>query len=351
MNTWINLLVVGTFAISTGIALGQSPREPGGGSGPQHVPGQPSPQPPGERFGPPDMFGKDRDVMWMGMFRPELQRRFVGLRRSPAHYERVAASVRQRVEQVIRPMLDELEGELRAAEQEAGIHPDQLPPPEGNGRPGGPDRAVQGPRPPRAEGEPGPGGPGGPPAQRRGPRPEGQGPNGPRPDGPRPDGQGPGPHGQRPDGPGAGPREPGGNPPPDGPGDRARFGPPRSRPAIAPEEFERLRERNAELDRKVRELSQSGATPATNVEAIRGALNEQFEVRSQMRRMELERITARVADLQDLVQQLQRQQGELGQMREELSNREKNRDTIIDRRIRELTNPAPQSKEGRTGDR
>ena len=361
MKCWM-MSCVTAYAICTGLVFGQAPREAGNGPGPRPGPGQPGMPPPGGRFMPPEM-GPERDIMWLGMFRPELQRRFINLRKSPAQYERVAAGVRERVQKVIMPMLDELEGEIRAAENEAGIQFDASQRPEGEGRSGGAGRAEQSPRPPRPDGEPSPGGPPGPRRGQRqdnqgpaGPRSDGAGPNGNRPDGPgadgpRPDGPGSGQRRQKFDGPGAGPRGGGGNSPADEPADRPKFGPPRPRPQVAPEEFERLREKNMELERKARELSGPGRSQPVDIEALRVVLNEQFEIRSQLRHMELERIAARVAELQELVAQLQRQQGQLENMREDLSNREKKRTEIIDRRIRELTDPARKPGDDRADDR
>jgi hypothetical protein len=65
-------------------------------------------------------------------------------------------------------------------------------------------------------------------------------------------------------------------------------------------------------------------------EELRGSVSEDFEVRTEMRRVELERIE----------QELNRLRRAVDQIRHELEVRERERDVIIERRVKELSEGA-----------
>lgn len=226
--------------------------------------------------------------MWIGLFRPDLQQRLMGLRRSPDQFGPLVERLRGRVAQVIPGLLTDLEKEISAVEQSVGAQP---------------------------------------PAAEAGP------PNGPL----------PGPGGHHPDG------------PPGKPGDhQGRMGPPpgerggarlgmepnpdgRTRPADSPE-VEKLRGRNGELERAIADLAPKAGANADAAAALKQALGEQFDVRSRLRQLELERVGARIAELQETLKMLQDQQERLTTQRNEHSQR---RSEIIERRMQELTRPNP----------
>jgi chromosome segregation ATPase len=114
------------------------------------------------------------------------------------------------------------------------------------------------------------------------------------------------------------------------------------RPGPPPEErrFERhvreLHERNEELERRSLELAErSRRLPHEEAEPeecrrvldeLTGAVNEHFEVRTELRRTELERVERELHRLRETIER----------MRRDFERRERERDTIIERRVRRL---------------
>lgn len=106
-----------------------------------------------------------------------------------------------------------------------------------------------------------------------------------------------------------------------------------------PEELERLHQRQAALDQKVQSLLKPADGGTIDKAALRAALVEQFDARTELRQAELDRISGRVVEMRTLLERLERQQAELDRMRAEFKRRNDQRDELIDRRLNELTRP------------
>jgi hypothetical protein len=92
-----------------------------------------------------------------------------------------------------------------------------------------------------------------------------------------------------------------------------------------------LEERHAQAERRVREAAErcraaDGVERERRREELRSEINVQFDVRTQLRQSELERIS----------RDLERLQRAVGEIRADLERREKERDAIIERRIQHL---------------
>jgi hypothetical protein len=126
---------------------------------------------------------------------------------------------------------------------------------------------------------------------------------------------------------------PGGGPPPAGP--RAEAGP-RDMRARAEPLRARQRELQALVDTLVTQLQalrrheadadEKGSSERELMSRLERAVNDEFDVRTELRRLELERIE----------RELDRLQQSVSRIRDELSERERGRGVIIERRMREL---------------
>jgi len=105
------------------------------------------------------------------------------------------------------------------------------------------------------------------------------------------------------------------------------------RPGQPPERVRELQQKQAELEQRSRELSEKLRSLAADSperkqgrEDLQRVLNEQFEVRSNLRRFEIERVERELEHLRGAVERL----------RADLTTREKERAAIIDRRMEQL---------------
>jgi len=110
-------------------------------------------------------------------------------------------------------------------------------------------------------------------------------------------------------------------------------GPAPEHPGQPPERVRDLEQKQVELERRSRELSEKLRGLAVDSperkqgrEELQRVLNEQFEVRSNLRRFEIERVERELGQLRAAVERL----------RADLATREKERAAVIERRMEQL---------------